>query len=103
MKSENKIPFKYVFGNSRENTVMFSVALSELSSHRVGLTRASLSISEDSLVESLEQTRQHGLYCLVVDFCLLDVAAKDIVEGKMGPSTVNLGTGGEETVLCSLK
>ena len=80
---------------------MLSVALSELSSHRVGLSRASLSISEDSLVEAVEQTRQHGLYCLVVDFSLLDVEAEDLVEGELGPSTVDLGTSHKEAVLRS--
>lgn len=78
---------------------MLSVALSELSSHRVGLPRASLSVSKDSLVETFEQTGQHGLYSLVVDFRLLDVAAEDLVEGKVCSSAVYLGTGYEETVL----
>jgi hypothetical protein len=78
---------------------MLSVALSELSTHRVGLSRASLSVSKDSLVETFEQTGQHGLYSLVVDFSLLDVAAKDLVEGKLRASTVYLGAGCEETVL----
>ena len=78
---------------------MLSVALSELSSHRVGLSRASLSVSKDSLVETFEQTGQHGLYSLVVDFRLLDVAVEDLVEGKLHPSTVYLRAGCKKTVL----
>ena len=78
---------------------MLPVALSEFSSHRVRLPRTSLSVCEDSLVESIEQTSEHRFHCLVVDLSLLDGTVVDFVVGELGTSTVYLGTGGQETIL----
>lgn len=79
---------------------MFSVALSELSSHRVGFARTSLSIGEDSLVESVEQAGEHRLNCLVVNFRLLDGISKYFVVGKLATTTVDLRARSDKALLC---
>ena len=79
---------------------MFSVALSELSSHRVGFSRTSLSIGEDSLVESVEQAAEHRLNRLVVNFRLLDGISKYFVVGKLATTTVDLRARSDKALLC---
>ena len=79
---------------------MFSVALCELSSHRVGFARTGLSIGEDSLVESVEQAGEHRLNRLVVNFRLLDGISKYFVVGKLATTTVDLRARSDKALLC---
>lgn len=72
-----------VFNHSWDNAWPFVYDFSDVSFHGVGFAGGSLSISEDSAIESFDDAVDDGGSRVVVDFFLWGLAVKHFVKGEL--------------------